>query len=112
MIAKLKCNPRKIPAPKLSKPMIPGLKKPAIPFEAENRQEKLKKKHERRKVNRGINNGKYGAPTFWTTERNAIVAKLRSEGKTFVEIGNEIGKSKDAVRRQWYNIRDGRAPVK
>ena len=63
------------------------------------------------KVHRGINNGKYGAPIFWTPERNAIVAQLRSEGKTFAEIGEELGKSKDAVRRQWYNIRDGRAQI-
>lgn len=112
MIAKLKRDPLKIPAPKLSKPRIPGLKKPAIPFEAENRQEKLKKNNERRKVNRGINNGKYGAPVFWTPERNAVVKKLREEGKTYAQIGEELGKSKDAVRRQWYNIRDGRAPVK
>ena len=79
---------------------------------AEESREAREKIRDWGKVHRGINNGKYGAPVFWTPERNAIVAQLRSEGKTFAEIGDEFGKSRDAVRRQWYNIRDGRASIK
>jgi DNA-binding NarL/FixJ family response regulator len=81
---------------------------------AENRQERLKNKKKRKwnLVNRGINNGKYGAPVYWTPERNAVLKKLRLEGKTYKQIGYELGKSSDSIRRQWYNIRDGRAQTK
>ena len=109
MTLKLRCDPSKLPTPKIPKPKMPNQKAPA-----ENRQERLKNKKKRKwnLVNRGINNGKYGAPVYWTPERNAVLKKLRLEGKTYKQIGDELGKSSDSIRRQWYNIRDGRAPTK
>ena len=109
MTLKLRCDPSKLPTPKIPKPKMPNQKAPA-----ENRQERLKHKKKRKwnLVKRGINNGKYGAPVYWTPERNAVLKKLRLEGKTYKQIGDELGKSSDSIRRQWYNIRDGRAQTK
>lgn len=114
MTLKLRCDPSKLPTPKIPKPKLQKQKAPDIPYEAENRQERLKNKKKRKwnLVNRGINNGKYGKPVYWTPERNAVLEKLRLEGKTYKQIGDELGKSSDSIRRQWYNIRDGRAPTK
>ena len=111
MTLKLRCDPSKLPTPKIPKPKLQKQKAPDIPYEAENRQERLKKR-KWNLVNRGINNGKYGTPVYWTPERNAVLAKLRLEGKTYKQIGDELGKSSDSIRRQWYNIRDGRAQTK
>lgn len=112
MTAKLKCDPLKLPEPKLPKPKVSEPIKTSTPWEAMDRKKRLKKSRDWKKVNRGVNNGKYGAPRFWTPERNAIILKLHEEGKTFAQIGEEFGKTSDAVRRQWYNIRDGRAQTK
>lgn len=111
MTIKLKCDPSKLPAPKLPKPQLKELK-PDTPWESLNRQKRIKKNREWRLVNRGVNNGSYGRPSFWTPEKNAIIAKMHSEGKTYEEIADEFGKTKESVRRQWYNIRDGIAPTK
>lgn len=56
------------------------------------------------KVNRGINNGAYGAPRFWTDERRKVLKELREQGLSFAKIGEEFNKSADACRRQWYYI--------
>ena len=115
---RIKVDISKLPTAPYPKTQPPKTKKPDIPFEYSVVQEveaiqkkKKKKKRNWSLVRRGVNHGKVGAPVFWTPERNAIIAKLRSEGKTFAEIGDEFGKSRDAVRRQWYNIRDGRAQI-
>lgn len=102
MTLKLRCDPSKLPAPKLPKPRL----------QVQDKEKRPKKNFERRKIRYGINKGKYGAPVFWTPEKNAIIAKMHSEGKTYEEIADEFGKTKESVRRQWYNIRDGRAQTK
>ena len=38
----------------------------------------------------------------YTPAQDAVIKEMRSHGKTYREIGNEIGKSSEAVRRRWY----------
>ena len=111
---RIKVDISKLPAAPYPKTQPPKTKKPDIPFEYSVVQEletKKKKKRNWKLVRRGVNEGQYGAPRYWTPERNAVLMKLRLEGKTYEQIGEELGKSKDAVRRQWYMVRDGRAPI-
>ena len=111
---RIKVDISKLPAAPYPKTQPPKTKKPDIPFEYSVVQEletKKKKKRNWKLVRRGVNEGQYGTPRYWTPERNAVLMKLRLEGKTYEQIGEELGKSKDAVRRQWYMVRDGRAPI-
>ena len=40
----------------------------------------------------------------YTPAQDAVIKEMRMEGKTFPQIGKEIGKSAEAVRRRWYRI--------
>lgn len=40
----------------------------------------------------------------YTHAQDAVIREMRGQGKTYAEIGEEIGKSKEAVRRRWYRI--------
>lgn len=86
---KLLCNPQKLPKPQLVKT---------------DKREGQKSKRDWSKVNRGANEGKYGRPVFWTEARCAVLRQLKEEGKSYKEIGEEMGKSSEACRRQWYVI--------
>ena len=85
---KLLCDPKKLP-----KTLFES-KKQVVP----------EKKRDWSRVNRGINKGKYGRPVFWTEARCAVLRQLKEEGKSYKEIAEEMGKSSEACRRQWYVI--------
>lgn len=40
----------------------------------------------------------------YTPAQDAVIKEMKAQGKTFPEIGRELGKSKEAVRRRWYRI--------
>lgn len=44
--------------------------------------------------------GKYGKTFFYTPEQDALIKKLRAEGKAFAEIGKELGKTESAIRKR------------
>lgn len=44
--------------------------------------------------------GKYGKSFFYTPQQDAVIRKMREQGKSFAEIGAELGKSANAVRKR------------
>ena len=40
----------------------------------------------------------------YTSAQDAVITEMKMQGKTFREIGDEIDKSAEAVRRRWYRI--------
>ena len=40
----------------------------------------------------------------YTPAQDAVIREMKSQGKTFREIGDQIGKSPEAVRCRWYRI--------
>ena len=40
----------------------------------------------------------------YTPAQDAVITEMKMQGKTFREIGDEIDKSAEAVRRRWYRI--------
>lgn len=41
----------------------------------------------------------------YTPAQDAVIREMRAQGKSYKEIGEQIDKSKEAVRRRWYLIR-------
>lgn len=97
--AKIKCDISKLPKPSLLKQSPPNgkkLLKQSLPNG---------KKRDWSLVNRGANNGKMGRPRFYTPAQDAVIKQLKAEGKSFKEIGDQLGRSGEAIRRRWYAIR-------
>lgn len=98
MALALKCNVNKLPKPlEFSKP---DFNRPVNVT--------VVKKKPRKPINKGINHGVYGRPRFYTPAQDAVITQMRNEGKSFKEIGEEFGKSAEAIRRRWYLIRTTR----
>jgi hypothetical protein len=85
MIATLKCDPRKLPAPPKyatisNRQAVPVIKKPKTP--------KPRKEDKRSSVQRG-----------YTPAQQQVIYTMRKQGFSYIAIGKEIGKSPNAVRK-------------
>ena len=67
----------------------------------------IKKPEEKRFVliNRGKRRKRHRENWFYTPEHDAIIRTMRAEGKTFREIGDQLGRSDSAVRHRWKVIK-------
>ena len=101
---RIKVNANRLPKP-------PCYSTVHLPKETENNSLNIadskdtSKKRDWSKVRRGINHGEMGRPRFYTPAQDAVIKQLKAEGRTFKEIGDQLGKSKEAIRRRWYTIR-------
>lgn len=55
-------------------------------------------------VNRAGNKRGMMRPGVWTPSQDDLIHKLKSEGKTFVEIGKALGRTPDAVKNRFYTV--------
>lgn len=44
--------------------------------------------------------GRCGSGFYWTPAQDAVIRELRAQGKSFPEIADQMGKSKEAVRKR------------
>ena len=45
-----------------------------------------------------------GRPKSYTPAQDAVIIEMKKKGATFPQIGEQIGKSSEAVRRRWYRL--------
>lgn len=55
-------------------------------------------------VNRAGNKRGMMRPGVWTPSQDDLIHKLKSQGKTFVEIGKALGRTPDAVKNRFYTV--------
>ena len=48
--------------------------------------------------------GRCGSGFYWTPAQDAVIRELRAQGKSFPEIADQMGKSKEAVRKRARHI--------
>lgn len=96
MAITIKCNVDKLPKP---------IEFPKPDYDRPINVMPKKKKRDWKLVRKGINNGVYGRPRFYTPAQDAVITELRRENKSYKEIGEQLGKSSEAIRRRWYVIR-------
>jgi DNA-binding NarL/FixJ family response regulator len=92
---KIKVDVSRLPKVPYSKPTILDVKKTVVSF---HREDPVKKKRDWSKVRRG------NRSRFYTPEQDEVIREMRRQGKSFEEIGDQLGRSKEAVRRRFYVI--------
>ncbi len=85
MQAKVKCNIKSLPKPK--------------------DYEKVKKTGKSVEKNVCISECVHRYARSYTKAQDDVIIQMRNEGRSYAEIADEIGKSKEAIRRRWYAIR-------
>ena len=84
----------RLPEAPYSKPKLPAARKPERPYETMVSQAH-KKKRDWSKVRRG------SRPNwFYTPEQDKVIKEMRAQGKTYAEIGKELGRSPSAIRHR------------
>lgn len=92
---KIKVDVSRLPKVPYSKPTILDVKKTVVSC---HREDPVKKKRDWSKVRRG------NRSRFYTPEQDEVIREMRRQGKSFEEIGDQLGRSKEAVRRRSYVI--------
>lgn len=92
---KIKVDVSRLPAAPYSRPKLPEDKKPQRPYEAMITKANHQKKRDWSKVRRG------SRPNwFYTPEQDAVIKNMRAHGKTYSEIGKELGRSPGGIRHR------------
>ena len=88
---KIKVDVSRLPKVPYSKPTILDVKKTVVSF---HREDPVKKKRDWSKVRRG------NRSRFYTPEQDAVIREMRAQGKTWREIADHLGRSRDAIRHR------------
>lgn len=97
---KLKCDPDKLPSTYIKKPVICKTPVPCetpLPEDADVGKEPT---NENKRNWSLVNRGKYGSGFWWTDAQDAVLIQMRSQGKSYAEIADHLGRSKDSVRKR------------
>ena len=92
----------RLPEAPYSRPKLPADKKPEKPYETLPWQTQGKKQEEKKGKKRDWSKVRRGSRPNWfyTPEQDKVIKEMRAQGKTYAEIGKELGRSPSAIRHR------------